>query len=231
VNLRTSEPFSNQPVLQCLRQTSRSLAYRQSSGRLEVTLIWRLYARRRRRLHYANRICLSQGRIQEFWKGGPGKGVKPRTERRGRERPWEASPENFLKIRCDFMQSGIYFWDQNGLGCHSKWGLYRTKNSSGHDFDSHTHAYTLILLKTPRISATIKSKFNFKHNFPDIVYNVKNKIDFVKNRETRAPRPPGSATVSTPSTGGSTRPDTISLTTTTPRGRARRQVSVIDSRS
>jgi len=78
------------------------------------------------------------------------------------------------------MQSGIYFWDQNGLGYHLKWGLYRTKNSSGHDFDSHTHAYTPILPKTPRISATIKSKFSFKNIFPDIVYNVKNKIDCQK---------------------------------------------------
>jgi len=52
------------------------------------------------------------------------------------------------------------------------WAFAKQKNSSGHDFDSHTHAYTPTLPKTPRISATIKSKFNFKH-FSDIVYNVK----------------------------------------------------------
>jgi len=40
---------------------------------------------------------------------GPGKGVKPWTERWRRERRREASPENLKKIRCDFMQSGIYF--------------------------------------------------------------------------------------------------------------------------
>jgi len=80
--------------------------------------------------------------------------------------------------------------DQNGLGYHSKWGLCRTKNSNGHDFDSHTHAYSPTLPKTPRISATIKSKFNLKNIFPDIVYNVKNKIDFAKNRgRGRAPSP------------------------------------------
>jgi len=48
-----------------------------------------------------------------------GKGAKSRTERRRRERRWGvwgASPRKFWKIRCDFLQSGIYFWDQNGLG-------------------------------------------------------------------------------------------------------------------
>jgi len=35
--------------------------------------------------------------------------------------------------------------------------------------DTHTHAYTLTLPKTPRISATIKIKIQFKKYFPDIV--------------------------------------------------------------
>jgi len=42
-----------------------------------------------------------QGRIQEFWKGGPGKGAKPRTERRRRERRWgvwRPPPDNFEKL-------------------------------------------------------------------------------------------------------------------------------------
>jgi len=57
------------------------------------------------------------------------------------------------------------------------------------------HAYIPILPKTPWISPTIKSKFNFKNIFPDIVYNVKYKIDFAKNRGARAPGPaPGYAT-------------------------------------
>jgi len=100
-----------------------------------------------------------QGRIQEFWKGGPGKGAKPRTER---QRP---SPENFKKLDAISCNLAYIFWDQNGLGYHSKLGLCGTKNSSGHDFDSHTHAYNPTLPKTPRISATIKSKFNFKNIF------------------------------------------------------------------
>jgi len=42
-----------------------------------------------------------QGRIQEFWKGGPSKGAKPRTDRRRRERwrgAWGVSPRKFLKL-------------------------------------------------------------------------------------------------------------------------------------
>jgi len=45
--------------------------------------------------------CRVQGRIQEFWKGGPGKGAKPRTEGRRRERRrgvWGSPPENFAKL-------------------------------------------------------------------------------------------------------------------------------------
>jgi len=85
-----------------------------------------------------------------------GSPVRPRTERWRRQRwVWRVSPRKFWKIRCNFLQSGIYFWDQNGLGCHSKLGLCRTKNSSGHNFDSHAHAYTPTLPKSPRISATI----------------------------------------------------------------------------
>jgi len=110
---------------------------------------------------YVGQLCPSgvvrQGRIQDFWKGGPGKGAKPRTERRRRERRrgvWGASSRKFWKIRCNFLQSGIYFWDQNGLGYHSKLGLCLTKNSSGHDFDSHTHAYT---------SHTSKNSSDFGH--------------------------------------------------------------------
>jgi len=42
-----------------------------------------------------------QGRIQEFWKGGPVKGAKPRSERRRRERRrgvWGPPPKNFEKL-------------------------------------------------------------------------------------------------------------------------------------
>jgi len=48
---------------------------------------------------------------------------------------------------------------------------------------THKHPHTPPHFpKTPRISATIKSKLNFRNIFSDIVYNVKNKIDFAKNR-------------------------------------------------
>jgi len=76
------------------------------------------------------------------------------------------------------MQSGIYFLDQNGLGYHSKLGLYRTKNSSGHDFDSHTHAYT---------PHTSKNSSDFGHYKIQIVYNVKIKLTFPK---IGGPEPP-----------------------------------------
>jgi len=46
----------------------------------------------------SSRPITDQGRIQEFWKGGPGKGAKPRPERRKRERRRGASPENFEKL-------------------------------------------------------------------------------------------------------------------------------------
>jgi len=65
---------------------------------------------------------------------------------------------------------------------------FAEQKSSGHDFDSHTHAYTPTLPKTLRISATIKSKFNLENISSDIVYNVKkNKIDFPKNRGAGPP--------------------------------------------
>jgi len=91
-------------------------------------------------------------------------------------------PRKFWKIRCDFLQSGIYFWDQNGVGYNSKWGLCRTKNSSGHDFDSHTHTS-----KNSSDFGHYKIQIQFQKYFSDIVYYVKNKIDFAKNR---GPGPP-----------------------------------------
>jgi len=53
----------------------------------------------------------------------------------------------------------------------------------------HTHTYTPTLPKT-RISATIKSKFNFKNIFSDIVYNVEKLIWLWQNRGARAPWAP-----------------------------------------
>jgi len=69
-------------------------------------------------------------------------------------------------------------------------GAFTEQKTVAATISIHTHTHTPpILPKTPRISATIKSKFNFQNIFPDIVYNVKNKIDFAKNKGAR-PRPP-----------------------------------------
>jgi len=129
-------------------------------------LSWELCA-----VHFSSDITVLHvgptGADPEISERGGGKGAKLRTERRRRKRRRGsgAFPRKFWKIRCDLLRSGIYFWDQSGLGYHSKLGLCWTKNSSDHDFDSHTHAYNLTLPKTPRISATIKSKLYFKGIF------------------------------------------------------------------
>jgi len=104
------------------------------------------------------------------------------------------SPENFKKLDA-ILCNLAYFWgDQNGLGYHSELGLYRTKTVAATiSIHTHTHAHTPILPKTPRISATIKSKFNFKNIFPDIVYNVKIKLTLPKIGGW-PPTPPGSVT-------------------------------------
>jgi len=76
------------------------------------------------------------------------------------------------------------------LGYHLKLGLCRTKTVAATiSIQTHTHTPPT-LPKTPRISATIKSKFNFKNIFSHIVYNVEYEIDFVKNRGARAPLDP-----------------------------------------
>jgi len=98
----------------------------------------------RRLWHQTNATCCTsnQGWIQQFWKGG-GSGKrqspKPSAEGRAPKGGLGASPRKFWKIRCDFLQFGIYFCDQNDLGYHSELGLCRTKNSSGHDFETHRY--------------------------------------------------------------------------------------------
>jgi len=54
----------------------------------------------------------SQGRMQEFWKGGPGKGAKPQTECRRREcrrGVWEPPPENCEKLDAIFCNLAYIF--------------------------------------------------------------------------------------------------------------------------
>jgi len=70
-------------------------------------------------------------------------------------------------------------------------GAFTEQKTVAATISIYTHTHTPpILPKTPRISATIKSKFNFKNIFPDIVYNVKNKIDFAKTGGPGFPPPP-----------------------------------------
>jgi len=62
-------------------------------------------------------------------------------------------------------------------------GAFAEQKTVAATISIYTHTRTpAILPKTPQILATIKSKFNFKNIFSDIVYNVENKIDIAKNR-------------------------------------------------
>jgi len=123
------------------------------------------------------------GRIQEFWKEGPG---KPQTERRRCERRRGASPENFEKLDAISCNLAYIF----GLGYHSKLGLCRTKNS-GHMQFRFTHAYTPHTSKNSSDFGHYKIQIQFQTYFSDIVYNVENnKIDFAKNMEPGPPLDP-----------------------------------------
>jgi len=69
-------------------------------------------------------------------------------------------------------------------------GAFAEQKTVAATISIHTHTHTSPTLpKTPRISATIKSKFSFKYIFSDIVYNVQ-KIDFAKNRAASPLDPP-----------------------------------------
>jgi len=73
---------------------------------------------------------------------------------------------------------------------------FKTKNSSGHDFDSHTHAYTPYTSKNSSDFGHNKIQIQFqKYIFSDIVYNVENWINFANIGRSGPPGPfPGSAT-------------------------------------
>jgi len=121
----------------------------------------------------------------EFWKGGPGKRAKPRTERRRRERRrwvWGASPENFEKLDAISCNLAYIFGIRMASDIIWNWAFAEQKTVAA-TISIHIHTHTPPTLpKAPLISATIKSKFNFKNIFSDMVYNVENKIDFAKNR-------------------------------------------------
>jgi len=66
---------------------------------------------------------VGRGGSRNFGNRGPGQSPEPSAEGVSAGGGSGASPRKFGKIRCDFLQSGIYFGDQNGLGYHSKLGL------------------------------------------------------------------------------------------------------------
>jgi len=101
----------------------------------------------------------------------------------------EASPENFEKldaISCNM----AYIFEIRMASDIIQNGAIAEQKTVAATISIHTHTYTPPTLpKIPRISATIKSKFNFKNIFSDIVYNVENKIDFAKNGGPGTPPP------------------------------------------
>jgi len=94
----------------------------------------------------------------------------------------ESSPENFKKLDAISCNLAYIFGIRMASDIIQNWTLAEQTTVVA-TISIHTHTHTPPTLpKTPRISANIKSKFNFKNIFSDIVYNVKNKIDFAKNR-------------------------------------------------
>jgi len=94
--------------------------------------------------------------------------AKPRTERRRRERwrrgVWRASPENFEKSDAISCNLAYIFGIRMALNSIQNWAFAEQKTGVA-TISIHTHTCTPTLPKTPRISATIKSKFNFKNTF------------------------------------------------------------------
>jgi len=142
-----------------------------------------------------NRHFVFRGGSRNFYKGG-GKGAKPRTERRRRERRrgiWGVSPRKFWKIRFDFLQSGI-----GPIFLGSEWPrisfiigpLLNKKNSSGHDFDSHTHTHTPHTSKNSSDFGHYKIQIQFqKYFFRRCIQCKKIKLTLPKIGVARAPRP------------------------------------------
>jgi len=83
-------------------------------------------------------------------------------------------PENFEKLDAISCNLAYIFGIRMASDIIQNWAFAEEKTVAAM-ISIHTHTYTPHTLpKTPRISATIKSKFNFKNIFSDIVYNVKN---------------------------------------------------------
>jgi len=101
-------------------------------------------------------------------RGGGGKEAKPRTERRRRERRrefWGPPPENLEKLDAISCILAYIFGIRMASDIIQNWAFAEQKTVAA-TISIHTHTHTPPTLpKTPRTSATIKSKFNFKNIF------------------------------------------------------------------
>jgi len=119
----------------------------------------------------------SQGRIQEFWKGGLVRGRSPEPSAEGASAGGGSGgppPENFEKLDAISCNLASIFGIRMASDIIQNWAFAEQKTVAATiSIHTHTHAYTPTLLKTPRISVTIKSNSISKIFFSDIVYNVK----------------------------------------------------------
>jgi len=86
----------------------------------------------------------NQGRIQEFWKRGPSKGAKPRTERRRRECRREDGgppPENFEKLDAISCYLAYIFGIRMASDIIQNW-VFAEQKTVAATISIHTHTHT-----------------------------------------------------------------------------------------
>jgi len=109
-------------------------------------------------------------------RGGPVRGRSPEPSAEGASAGGGSGgppPENFEKLDATSCNLAYIFGIKMASDIIQNWAFAEQKTVAA-TISIHTHAHTPSTLpKTPPISATIKSKFNFKNIFSDIVYNVK----------------------------------------------------------
>jgi len=86
---------------------------------------------------------LKQGRIQEFWKEGAGKGAKPQTERRKRERGagvWGPPTIFFEKLDAISCNLAYIFWIRIASNIIQNWAFAEQKTVAAKiSIQTHTH--------------------------------------------------------------------------------------------
>jgi len=119
---------------------------------------------------------INSGGSRNFGKGGPVRGQSPEPSAEGASAGGGSGgppPENFEKLDAISCNLAYIFGIRMASDIIQNWAFAEQKTVTA-TISIHTHTHTLPTLpKTSRISATIKSKFNFKNIFVDIVYNVK----------------------------------------------------------